>query len=212
MLTYCHSRLRVRLKTISAALIRASIHDRETRRLDRFARNEGLVSALWQAWNNFSRSVVLLSAQGTITETGARTNSQYSHLSEAELLFVCQAAASTKKFKNIRPLTKNFLEPTWGDARKINNIVNFVQPSNKATLISGFGLRAISLDIQVVRNACAHISRDRILDIDQIRTKYEDTHFSHPSDALFWTEPSTGNAAWRVWVDELLASAKKVTS
>ena len=195
---------------ISAALVRAGIQRRTARRIDRFARNEGLISALWQAWNHFSRSAVLFSAQGTVTSTGVRTNSRYSHLSENELLFVCRSAANGNPVRNIRPLIGNHLEPTWGDARRINRIVSAIQPTNEANLITGFGLRAISLDLQAVRNACAHISADRINEITRMKVRYADTQFLHPSDVLFWTEPSTGNEAWRIWIDELLASAARV--
>ena len=190
--------------------MRAEIQGRTARRIDRFARNEGLVSALWQAWNHFSRSAVLFSAQGTVTSTGTRTNSLYSHLSERELLYVCRAAAHGQRVTQIRPLIGSHLEPTWGDAKKINNIVSAIQPSNEASLITGFGLRSLSLDLQVVRNACAHVSTDQVAKISRMRTKYANTRFSHPSDVLFWTEPLTGNEAWRVWIDELLASATRV--
>ena len=196
---------------MSAALARAGVQRNIARRIDRYTQNEGLISAMWQAWNHFSRSAVILSAQGTLTSTGVPTNSRYSHLSERELLFVCRAAAFGKPAGDIRPLIGNHLEPTWGDARKINRIVRKIQPSNTENLITGFGLRSLSLDLQVVRNACSHISYDRIVDIDQMRVRYTDTQFSHPSDVLFWTEPSTGNQVWSVWIDELLASAAKVT-
>ena len=199
------------MTTISAGIARAGIHGPKARRIDRFARNEGLVSALWQVWNHFSRSAVLFSAQGTLTSTGARTHSQYSHLPESELLFICRAAALGHPVTRIRPLIGNHLEPTWGDARKINRIVRAIQPSNKSNLITGFGLRSVSLDLQVVRNACAHISSDQIDEISRMKVRYANTHFSHPSDVLFWTEPSTGNEAWRVWIDELLASAARVS-
>ena len=208
---YCHSRLRSRLAIISAALRRSGIERTTARRIDRFARNEGLVSALWQAWNHFSRSTVILSAQGTLTSTGSRTNSQYSYLSESELLFVCREAAYGNPIRNIKPLLGNHLEPTWGDARRINRIISTIQPSNEISLITGFGLRSISLDLQSVRNACSHISSDRINDIVRMKVRYADTYFRHPSDVLFWTEPSTGSEAWRVWIDELLASAERVT-
>lgn len=180
--------------------------------MDRFAQNEGLISALWQAWNHFSRSTVILSAQGTLTSTGVRTNSQYSHLSESELLYVCRTAANGAQLRAIRPLIGNHLEPTWGDHIKINRIVDAIKPSNEASLLTGFGLRTISLDLQAVRNACAHISPDRVNEIQRMRIRYADTSFLHPSDVLFWTEPSTGLEVWRVWIDELLASAARVTN
>ena len=137
LLTSCHNRLRARLRVISAALVRAGIQGRTARRIDRFARNEGLISALWQAWGNFSRSSVLLSARGTLTSSGVRTSSNYSHLSESELLFVCRTASNGNPIGAIRPLKGNHLEPTWGDARRINRIVRAIQPSNEATLITG---------------------------------------------------------------------------
>lgn len=212
LLANCHNRLSVRLKIVSGALERASTQGRKQKRIDRFASQEGLISAMWQAWNNFSRTVIILSAQGTITAQGSYTHSQYENLSEEQLLYVCREASYARSIGRIRSLSNSHLEPTWGDATKINRIINEIMPSNRADLLTGFGLRSISLDLQVVRNACAHLSYDRIRDIEQIKTRYQATHYIHPSDALFWKEPSTGYEAWQVWVDELLASSAKATT
>ena len=189
---------------------RASLQRSEEKRIDRYARNEGLISALWQFWNYFSRSVIISSALGTQTASGVVISSSLSHLSEHQLLAVCRSVAignPPKNTQNIQPLRGNHLEPTWGDAGKINKIVNFIWPTNANNLLFGFGLRRISLDLQTVRNACAHISADRSNDINRLQLKYSNTHYSHPSEVLFWTDPSTGNEAWQVWIDELKLSA-----
>lgn len=213
MLLSCHSRFCARIDLISSALGRASVHRAKERRIDRYARNEGLISALWQLWNTFSRSAIIQSALGTTTTSGMRTSSRFSNLSESELLSVCRAAAARRQVpSNIQPLNGSHLEPTWGDDRKIQLIISCIMPTNYSSLLSGFGVRTISLDIQTVRNACAHISVDRMNDIKGMQTKYANTRYNHPSDVLFWIEPSTGNELWQVWVDELKASAAAVVT
>lgn len=213
LLISCHSRFCARINVVSSAVGRASLQRVTEKRVDRYARNEGLISALWQLWNDFSRNAIIHSALGTTTASGMTTNSRFSNLSEGQLLSVCRAAASGQQIPgNIRPLRGSHLEPTWGDARKIQLIVNCILPTNHLNLLSGFGIRTTSLDIQTVRNACAHISLDRINDIRSMQTKYSFTHYNHPSDVLFWIEPTTGNELWQVWVDELKASAAAVVT
>lgn len=213
LLLSCHKQFRARINLISSALGRASVQRVTERRIDRFARNEGLISALWQLWNEFCRSAIIHSALGTTTASGMRTSSRYARLSRSQLLTVCRAAARREQIsRNIRPLRGSHLEPTWGDDGKILLIVKFIMPTNHSNLLSGFGIRTTSLDIQTVRNACAHISADRVNDIKGLQTKYSQTRYSHPSDVLFWIEPSTGNELWQVWIDELKASAAAVVN
>ena len=184
------------------------------RRLDSYARNEGLISALWQLWSYFSRSVVISSALGTTTASGATATSSWCHLSEYQLLAVCQRVARGNKLpsnlQNIPPLRGNYLEPTWGDSAKVIRIVNHIGPTTSNNILFGFGLRNISLDLQIVRNACAHISPDSASDINQLKLKYSNTRYSHPSEVLFWIDPSTGNEAWQVWIHELRLSSDYV--
>ena len=213
LLISCHSRFCARINLISSALGRASLQRVKERRVDRYARNEGLISALWQFWNNFSRNAIIHSALGTTTASGMRTSSRFSNLSESQLLSVCRAVARREQVpSNIKPLSGSHLEPTWGDDGKIQLIVNFIMPTNYSSLVSGFGIRTTSLDIQTVRNACAHISVDKMNDIRSMQTKYANTHYNHPSDVLFWIEPSTGNELWQVWIDELKVSAAAVVT
>ena len=207
LLDSCRKRFCARIKIVASALRRSSLSRGAKRRIDRYSQNEGLVSSLWQMWSSFSRSAVLLSAGGAITASGDLTTSAFAHLQESQLLFVCRAAAFGQPVTSIRSLRGSYLEPSWGDAQKINRIVNRIRPTNANNLLTGFGLRSTSVDLQVVRNACAHMSSDNLEKIRQLQTRYADTRFSHPSDALFWTDPITGFEAWEVWIDELAASA-----
>ena len=203
-----HNRFSSQILIVTSALSRASLQRSSGMRLDRYARQEGLISILWQIWNYFCKRVIVESSLGSITTSGSVSTSQFSHLSEDRLLYVCRhAARNGGNLRRIGVLRGSFEEPTWGDAVKIDRMVNYLNPSNKQNLLSGFGLRTLSMDLQKVRNACAHISHDNIEEIKNLQLTYASRQFNHPSDALLWIEPITGHEAWKVWVDELRASA-----
>jgi len=95
------------------------------------------------------------------------------------------------------------LEPTWGDLGKANEIVRELMPTNEQQLLTAFGAMNLVRDLQDVRNACAHISADRIQDMRNLRTRYDVTKLLHPSDAIFWIDPITKDYSWRSWVKEM---------
>lgn len=179
---------------------------------DRFRRwrlQEGLLSATWQAWCNFARSALLESAAGTTTVGGVTTTSAFAALSDAERRFVALQFSLNHKIKKVKPISGMHAEPTWGDFTKANRIAIGFSPSNQASLLSGFGSATLAIDLQLVRNTCAHITTENLDKLRRKRVMYSKTSMVHPSDAVNWIDPTTNSFAFRAWCLELSAVANQ---
>jgi hypothetical protein len=182
------------------------------RRTDRSAMQEGLVSAIWQAWCAFCRETILASALGTTTSAGAPVSSPYVGRTEMEVCYVARQLALKVPVTTIKALGGRHMEPTWGDLGKLNLIVAGIACSNQAQLLSAFGAALGLKDLQLCRNASAHLHKGTIAEVAAARVKYQDTRFVHPSDAVFWVDPSTKDYLWKTWIDEItLVSTLAVT-
>lgn len=212
-LIICSKKLEKRLDYLASGLARAKLTRTQSVQMDQVARQEGLVSALWQSWCGFIRSVILHSAVGATTSGGAQTTSPYAALHVDQIRNIAAKAAKRNGIPAvIAPISGFHNEPTWGDINRATLIVNALNLTNSGSILSGLGILTFGKDLQIVRNAAAHLSTDRISDIKNLQLKYINTSFRHPTDALFWTEGSTGNDAWEIWIDELRASATSIVS
>ena len=174
-------------------------------RTDRSAMQEGLVSGLWQSWSAFCRDTVLASALGTTTSQGTAVTSPYIGRTEMEICYVARQLAFNLSVSTIKSLGGRHLEPTWGDLKKLNLIVGGMACTNQAQLLSAFGAALALQDLQLCRNASAHLNKGSIAEVSAVRVKYQDTKFAHPSDAVFWIDPQTRDYLWKTWVDEIRA-------
>jgi hypothetical protein len=206
------TKLESRLKYLSLALARTQQAKFSARKADAFAAQEGLVSTLWQAWGAFSKSAILGSAAGGITSSGSITTSPFTSLPLGELREVARCYAKGINIVSGRAIRGDYLEPTWGDVTNATKIVNGFGLSNSSAILTGLGVLTLARDVKTVRNAAAHLSPDRINDIKLMQLRYARTAFKHPTDALFWIEPSSGNVAWMVWIDEMRSAAKLVVA
>lgn len=198
-----------RLDTIGLACYRLGHARGQLRKIDRFSIQEGLISELWQAWCYFCRSTLLLSLKGATTTNGLAVTSPHAALSMDEIRYFASQAAKNNGLKSPKPIKGDHSEPTWGDLRVINNIIQNLSPSNSSQLLSAFGAPVMLGDMQIVRNACAHLSGDRFSDINSMRVRYDETKYLHPSDALFWIDPATRGFSWSVWIDEMKLAAEE---
>jgi hypothetical protein len=174
---------------------------------ERWAAQEGFLSSLWQAWCGFCREAIILSCRGTITQAGNKTTCPFSHHSEAEILFIAKCLANNAMPKHVRPISGIYAEPTWGDVTKISKILIGLAPSNLNVMSTAFSSITLAIDLQTVRNTCAHINRESISSINLIRVKYDSNKFKHPSDAMFWIDPITSDFAWQSWILEFRIAA-----
>jgi hypothetical protein len=191
-----------RLSVVDDAFERHLLAPGVSRRVDRFALQEGLISQLWQAWNVFCREVVISSTKGATTRAGIQTTSRFFNCTSEEIAYVAKRCCDGLPVNQPKPLHSRH-EPTWGDLQKLNLIVMGIGASNGNTLASAFGVAFSIKDLQLCRNSCAHLTVDNIREVQASRVRYSDTNFSHPSELIYWTDPATKDFAWRTWVDEM---------
>ncbi|RYF49463.1 MAG: hypothetical protein EOO38_07835, partial [Cytophagaceae bacterium] len=156
------NKLAVQLETLTSGFNRHLMVAGSQRRLDRTAIREGLISALWQSWCRFFRSVVLTSAAGGITSAGARLTCTFGSIPESHLLFVAKQLAVGAGITTIKAIAGSHLEPTWGDINKAILIVSGMGLSNSPQLLSALSLATAVPDLQICRNATAHLGPDQI--------------------------------------------------
>ena len=120
-----------------------------------------------------------------------------------EIAFVARQLANSRTVSVVQSLSGMHLEPNWGDLSKVNLIVTGIASTNRDQLASAFGAGLAILDLQLCRNASAHLNQERIADISAARVRYSQTAFIHPSDAIFWIDPWTSDYLWKTWIEEI---------
>lgn len=198
-----HNKLCSRLRILDAAFDRHILLPSNKRRIDRFAFQEGLISALWQSWGAFCRSTLIGSASGIISGSGQQVTSPFVGRSEMEIAYVARVLSQGQQVSTVRVLQGSHLEPTWGDLARANLIANGLDSSNKAQLLSAFGVGLAIKDLQLCRNASAHLNKDLLAQVNVAKVRYSETKFVHPSDLIFWVDPATKDFLWKTWVDEM---------
>ena len=205
-LSYFQDKLCQRLRVLESAHRRLLLNRLNIRKIDRFSLQHGLVSALWQAWNDVSRSILLYSVKGALSANGAVITSAFSQFTFDEIRFAAMRVSRNENVGLPRTIAGDHQEPNWGDLAKVNRIILGLRPTNSNQLLSAFGSMNLVSDLQKTRNACAHISLDRIKEIYQLKTRYVGGRLFHPSDVIFWVDPITADFAWNVWIDEMKIS------
>ena len=196
-------RFNARLNWLDSAFDRSVVNRNSASRSDRCFLQEGLISTLWQAWSFAVRSVVFHSVRGTATKSGLVTTSPYAALPEPELAYIASRLARNQPIGAIKPITGSHLEPTWGDLNKIALIAGGYNLNNGTILSASLASPSSLKDLQTCRNCCAHLSSDRIVDLKMARIRYSSTNYMHPSDMIFWVDPSTSNFLWQTWTDDM---------
>lgn len=196
-------KLAIRLQTLDSGFNRHLTTAPKLRTLDRAAIREGLISALWQAWCQFFRSVILTSASGGTTESGNVIVSGFGGLAEAEILYVAKLLSNRARIGTIRPIAGPHLEPTWGDIAKALNISAGMRLSNSSQLLSALSVASSVPDLQICRNATAHMGISQLTGLKATRVRYVETKMKHPTDACTWIDPNTDGYLWDSWVEEI---------
>ena len=65
--------------------------------------------------------------------------------------------------------------------------------------------------LQTVRNACFHINSETMSDVSRLVTFYIGRGLSHPTDIMWWLEPSSRADAIFFWLEEFGIMADEVT-
>lgn len=169
---------------------------------------EGVLSDAWQAYCAFVRQLCIFSATGCKTKGGAVHIASVAPASWQRVSYVAMRASQNS---GVQPAVLNSLlrkEPTWGDAAKVVNIINALNPANAATLrahLAG-GLPGPK-HCQVVRNACAHKNRETKGAVLALSASYLASPITYPTDALTWRDPASQEFAFVGWLDDMRAIA-----
>jgi hypothetical protein len=120
-----------------------------------------------------------------------------------EIAYVAKELALRRPINSVRVLSGRHLEPTWGDLTKLNLIVTGIGSTNQSQLLSAFGVGLSITDLQLFRNASAHVNKGIIAEVTASRVRYSNTRFVHPSDTAYWVDPATNDFLWKTWIDEI---------
>jgi hypothetical protein len=156
---------------------------------------EGMLSQCWQAWCRFCRTCVMESCLGTITSTGTVVQ-RLPQATRAEL--VSGAAIRAKQQANPPYWGRsNFLlraEPTWGDTDVLVKILTRLAPTNSAQLLAAFSSgSSYAKAIQTIRNTVAHDNIETRTELQRLQSAYIVFPITHPTQALFWIEPTSND-------------------
>ncbi|MGX1167905.1 hypothetical protein AB7M16_004171 [Bradyrhizobium sp. USDA 372] len=174
---------------------------------------EGLLSRVWQSWCNFARTCVVhsclgaTSASGTVLPLAVAT-------SEAHV----SGAAIRAKNKANPPYwggTNTVLraEPTWGDVDVLNKILTKLRPNNHTQLLSAFSsIYSSAKALQTIRNGTAHHNVQTMSEVRSLQSSYIVFRITHPTHALFWTEPSSNDFLVTFAIDELKVAGQAAVS
>jgi hypothetical protein len=202
-LSVCRSRLQRRLALVAAEIDAYYGNRPNLTKLHRWATQEGFLSSLWQLWNAFARELLISSCQGTVTMSGTTVSSLHAARPVGEIAFLAREFSLGNSPKTVKSLSSSRLEPTWGDISKVQKIISGLNPSNAAVLATGFGSASLIRDVQEVRNASAHLTAENRQKIAAMKVRYDKPVWIHPSDAMFWLDPTSKDFAWRAWLDEM---------
>lgn len=125
-----------------------------------------------------------------------------------EIAFVAKELSQRRQVSAVRSLQGSHLEPTWGDLSKANLIVAGINSTNQQPLLRALGAALTIKDLQLCRNASAHLNKDRLAEINRAKVRYSETKLAHPSDMIFWVDPATKYYLWKTWVEEMELVAK----
>lgn len=178
--------------------------DRQVRR----HKLEGALSDAWQAYCEFVRSVCINSAIGCVTSSGATTAPSINPpvWQRASHIAIRGAANRPPHPTNVNQTKR--LEPTWGDATKIIDIVTALAPTNASTLVRFLGGSLYGPPhCQLVRNACAHKTDQNLQGVRALSVLYLARPIAAPTDCLFWIDTVSGKPTFISWLDDMRAIA-----
>jgi hypothetical protein len=181
-------------------------------RLRQWRTYEGILSAAWQTWCGFSRTVLLGSYNGTVTRSGAPVPTAPGNLAPGRIAYIARCLSRNETIKANKVLAPH-QEPTWGDRQLVLDCARHLNVGNVASLELGLLLvtRAPS-DMRTVRNATAHISTSGLAEVRNLSSYYTGTSLRHPVDFLGWRDNQSGDIAFHIWLADLEECADYMTS
>lgn len=174
---------------------------------------EALLSNLWLDWNAFVKQTFILSCNGSITRTGATVLAREAQdNSESRIAYEVQQYIKGRKAPP-NGTHNGSLEPTWAHPHRIITCINQLAPSNISTLQLAFGSAGLvgPKRIHLVRNACAHKTKENRAAVLELRSSYITNHFFDPIDIIWGSNPTTSSIAIFEWIEDLEDIAQLAT-
>jgi len=167
---------------------------------------EGWLSEVWQIWCRFCRHVVMASCSGCQTASGVSLVA--SHASPDVVSFIASRQKNGQAPASQGTNTIYQKEPTWGHIDRLLEVIQALNPPNRADLLSAFGTVPAIEHVRLVRNATAHRNVQSLAQVLAFQSQYLAHSLRHPLHALFWTDPSTGRSLIHSRLDEMRVGAK----
>lgn len=173
------------------------------------ATEDGCLVSLWDAWNRFLRSTVIISASGTVTGIGGTKYNPIKKRNEAQLLKFIKSANNLKNFGI------EYGEPKWSDKAILTNVIPVLGLANSSVILAGLKdnitVRGIPLvdpieEINICRNFIAHKS---VANFDYMKLKSLGNFTDLPT---YVREMINGKERFSNWVEFLLTRAKLMLS
>ncbi|WP_206540952.1 hypothetical protein, partial [Xanthomonas hortorum] len=95
-------------------------------------------------------------------------------------------------------------EVTWGDTDVLATIIPRMEVPRHGQLVAAFSqAHSSSKAMQIIRNASAHNNRQTMEEVVALSSRYIAFEISHPTHALFWIDPSSGDYLFRHALEDL---------
>jgi hypothetical protein len=171
---------------------------------------EGMLSQTWQSWCEFCRSAVIESCLGTTTATGTVTVPLPQWVDEGRVCYEAKVFANGGKNVKVGAKTTTRREEfTWGDVNRLVSAIGGLSPTNKSSLLSGFGVGLLApRHMQLVRNAAAHWNSETMADVRKLTAYYSGAIIQHPTDLMVSDEIATRTPAFIAWTRDIRIMAQ----
>lgn len=175
---------------------------------------ESLVSNIWLDWSNFVKQVLVASCNGSPTRSGGLVTPRTEpDNSESRIRHEIK-----RIYKNALPVagqtdTGN-IEPTWAHSGKIVSYVTGLSPNNSTVLQGAFGAGNLPghKRLHLIRNACAHKSKQNRIEVATLKSTYVTSHFIDPSDIVWGVNATTNRIALYEWLTDIETMADVATN
>lgn len=154
---------------------------------------EGALSRYWQAWSQFCRHAICSSCLGTTTAGGIAVGPHPEAHSEGHVSGAARQAKRSPAPPWGAPNNILRLEVTWGDTDTLATIIPRMGVPRQMELTAAFSQADQSAKaLQIIRNAAAHNNIETMATVMSLSSRFISFPITHPIQALFWTQPTTG--------------------
>lgn len=167
---------------------------------------EGWLSDVWQVWCRFCRGSVIASCTGCRTVSGTVLAASHPTAEAVSFIAARQKSGVAPAKQGSNSIYR--LEPTWGHIDKLIEVIQALNPPNRADLLSAFGTVPAIEHVRLVRNASAHRNVQTLADVIALQSQYRAFAVRHPLQALFWADPLTGRSLVHSRIDDMRVGAQ----